>query len=72
MILDLDWFLLAVNVAYTYFMSRGKKIGLWILLGIQPGWALYGWQTGGHGIIALSVFYSIIAIMGIRKWKKEN
>ncbi len=68
----LDWFLLVVNVLYTYCMSRGKKIGLWLLLGIQPFWALYGWQTDGYGIMGLSVFYSIIAITGIRKWKKEH
>ncbi len=72
MIPYLDWGLLTFNIAYVYFMSRGKKIGLWILLCIQPFWALYGYQIEGYGIMVLSVFFSIIAITGIRKWKKEN
>jgi len=53
-------------------MSRRKKAGLWLLLFVQPFWALYGIQTRGFGIVGLSVFYTIIAINGLRKWKKEN
>jgi len=72
MIPYLDWLLLGVNVFYTHFMSRRMKAGLWILLFVQPFWALYGIQTRGFGIVGLSVFYTIIAINGLRKWKKEN
>jgi len=72
MIPYLDWFLFVINVLYTYFMSRGKKIGLWFLLGVQPLWMLYGYQKESTGIIALSVFFIIIAINGLLKWNKKE
>lgn len=69
------WLSLALSLAGCtglLLAGRGKVYGWVIGLAIQPVWALFGWITGGYGLILNSLMYGYVYWTNFARWRRDH